>query len=52
MHRFNERLALWITRHVGTMACAYLFAAITLSSLPDAILNVDDCCDIKHMIGE
>jgi hypothetical protein len=34
---FNAKLALLITRSVGTMACAYLFAAIALVSLPDAI---------------
>jgi hypothetical protein len=34
---FNAKLALVITRTVGTMACAYLFAAIALISLPAAI---------------
>ena len=34
---FNAKLALLITRSVGTMACAYLFALIALISLPDAI---------------
>jgi hypothetical protein len=34
---FNAKLALLITRSVGTMACAYLFAAIALISLPDAL---------------
>ena len=34
---FNAKLALVITRSVGTMACAYLFAAIALISLPAAI---------------
>ena len=34
---FNAKLALLITRSVGTMACAYLFAAIALISLPAAI---------------
>jgi hypothetical protein len=34
---FNAKVALLITRSVGTMACAYLFAAIALISLPDAI---------------
>jgi hypothetical protein len=33
----NAKLAVVITRAVGTMACAYLFAAIALISLPDAI---------------
>jgi hypothetical protein len=34
---FNAKLALVITRAVGTMACAYVFALIALISLPDAI---------------
>jgi len=34
---FNAKLALIITRSVGTMACAYVFAAITLISLPAAL---------------
>jgi hypothetical protein len=34
---FNAKLALIITRSVGTMACAYLFACLALVSLPDAI---------------
>ena len=34
---FNAKVALVITRSVGTMACAYLFAAIALISLPAAI---------------
>jgi hypothetical protein len=33
----NAKVALVITRSVGTMACAYLFALIALISLPDAI---------------
>jgi hypothetical protein len=35
---FNAKLALLITRSVGTMACAYLFCVIALVSLP-AILE-------------
>src|ERR1700694_2229027 len=34
---FNAKLALIITRSVGTMACAYVFALIALISLPAAI---------------
>ncbi|HEX4197685.1 MAG TPA: hypothetical protein VHZ26_09595 [Caulobacteraceae bacterium] len=34
---FNGRLAIIITNAVGTMWCAYIFTAITLISLPDAI---------------
>ena len=33
----TPKLALVITRSVGTMACAYVFAAIALISLPAAI---------------
>jgi hypothetical protein len=33
----NAKIALVITRTVGTMACAYFFAAIALISLPAAI---------------
>jgi hypothetical protein len=35
---FNAKVALLITRSVGTMACAYLFCVIALVSLP-AILE-------------
>ena len=35
--RFNSAVALAITRGVGTMWCAYAFAALALISLPDAI---------------
>jgi hypothetical protein len=34
---FNAKIALVITRTVGTMACAYVFGAIALISLPAAI---------------
>jgi hypothetical protein len=33
---FNAKLARVITRSVGTMACAYVFAVIALISLPAA----------------
>jgi len=35
--RFNARLAVLVTDGVGTMWCAYAFAALALVSLPDAI---------------
>lgn len=35
--RFNAALAVHITRGVGTMWCAYAFAALALVSLPSAI---------------
>jgi hypothetical protein len=34
---FNAWVAMWITRVVGTMYCAYLFAALALVALPAAI---------------
>jgi len=33
----QERIALLITRGVGSMWCAYIFAALALIGLPDAI---------------
>lgn len=38
---WNERLALRITRAVGTMTCAWVFTAIALISLPAAINTGD-----------
>jgi hypothetical protein len=35
--RFNARLAVWITRAVGTMYCAYFFALIAFTGFPQAI---------------
>ncbi|HVN15693.1 MAG TPA: hypothetical protein VMT73_08120 [Anaerolineales bacterium] len=37
--RINTRLAVIITRMVGSMWCAYLFALLALISLPAAILS-------------
>ncbi len=37
VREFNNGLAMRITGFVGTMWCAYLFAAISLSSLPSVI---------------
>ena len=37
MARFNTRLALVVTKVVGSMWCAYAFAALDLISLPAAI---------------
>lgn len=39
--QFNEWLALKITRMVGTMWCAYLFALIACISLPSALTTGD-----------
>jgi hypothetical protein len=37
--RFNARLAVKVTRGVGTMWCAYAFTALALVSLPSAIAS-------------
>ena len=39
--RFNAKVGLMITLGVGTMICAYIFAAIALISLPSAIKSHD-----------
>jgi hypothetical protein len=36
---FNTRLAVWLTRNVGTMACAYLFAVIGIAGLIGAFTD-------------
>jgi hypothetical protein len=36
---FNAKLALIITRSVGTMACAYLFSLLALVSLPAILIQ-------------
>ena len=41
MKRFNDWLASKITSAVGTMWCAYIFAAIALISLPSALKSHD-----------
>jgi hypothetical protein len=38
---FNAKLALLITRSVGTMACAYLFSMIALVSLPAILIQAE-----------
>jgi hypothetical protein len=39
--RFNAAVAVQITRGVGTMWCAYAFAALALVSLPSAVSSHD-----------
>jgi hypothetical protein len=39
VNRFNRKVGLGITTSVGTMWCAYVFAAIALVSLPAAIIS-------------
>jgi hypothetical protein len=36
---FNQDIAVWITQKVGTMWCAYLFAALALISFPAAVMS-------------
>ena len=35
----NKKIALWITNHVGTMACAYIFAVIGIMGVIGALTN-------------
>lgn len=37
IRRFNDCLGIIVTKAVGTMWCAYAFAALALVSLPDAV---------------
>lgn len=37
INKINNKIALWLTRMIGTMWCAYAFGLLTLISLPDAI---------------
>ena len=39
--RLNKRLAVFITDRVGTMWCAYTFAALALVSLPEPLASRD-----------
>ena len=35
----NNRIGLWVTKHVGTMAAAYIFFGLSLVSLPAALAS-------------
>ena len=37
MKRFNERIALLVVDHVGTMGCAWAFAVLATVALPQAL---------------
>jgi hypothetical protein len=39
--RFNTHIAVIITKYVGSMWCAYIFALISLVALPAAIMSHD-----------
>ncbi len=49
--RFNARFALFITNAVGSMWCAYVFAALALVSLP-AALNSGDLVVIVSWVSQ
>jgi hypothetical protein len=51
---FNAKVALVITRSVGTMACAYLFAIIALVSLPAILIQagVLTSKDVPHFLDK
>ncbi|EIC07887.1 hypothetical protein [Microbacterium sp. MRS-1] len=46
MARFNDSLALKITNSVGSMWSAYLFALLSLLSLPAILVSINP--DLKH----
>lgn len=41
MKTINEKIALFITKGVGTMWCAYAFTILAIISLPNAIASHD-----------
>jgi hypothetical protein len=49
--RVNKRLAILITRGVGTMTCAYVFTFIALISLP-SILRTGNVIDIVAWVAQ
>ena len=51
---FNAKFAVVITRAVGTMACAYLFAVIALVSLPAVLItaNVIPRSAVPHFLSQ
>ena len=38
--RFNKRAAVWVTRNVGTMTCAWLFTIACLTVVPSCLANM------------
>jgi hypothetical protein len=51
---FNAKVAVIITKGVGTMACAYLFTLIALISLPDILITagVLPKSDVPHVLAK
>ena len=50
---FNAKLAVLITNGVGTMACAYAFAALALISLPEVLItaHILPAGDVPHLLA-
>ena len=38
--RFNKAAALWVTKNVGTMTCAWLFTLLCLTVVPSCLANM------------
>ena len=49
VQRFNRRVAITVTKVVGTMWCAYVFTAISLTSLPSVIAQHSVAADISWL---
>jgi cytochrome c biogenesis factor len=47
INRINDEIALFITSIVSTMWCAYLFAAIALTSLPSTLAEHSVQADVQ-----
>lgn len=47
--RFNKRVAIWLTRHVGTMSCFWLFCCLSLTVLP-SVLYAMGLTSLEHVL--
>ena len=47
MNKLNDKLAVLITNGVSTMWCAYIFAAIALTSLPSVLAQHSVNADVQ-----
>ncbi len=47
--RFNKRVALWLTKNVGTMTCFWVFLLATLFVLP-SVLYAMGFVSLKHVL--
>lgn len=50
--RFNKRVALLITKNVGTMSCFWLFCIVALLALPAALVEAKVVSPTIGLIGE